>query len=144
MSVRFALLIALLSAASSGAQSRSAVDERLAAGVASMRNPQRLRAVQLLDQQALGVAPRVRFQWDQVPGAVAYVLMGQWTTPTSWTVRSHEYRVTQRSATRWKSDQVCFEASLPVGAHSWRVVAIFGPNDAGDFEHPAQLSFELR
>jgi hypothetical protein len=39
---------------------------------------------------------------------------------------------------------VSFEVSLPVGAHSWRVVAIVGPNDAGDFAHPAQLSFALR
>jgi hypothetical protein len=143
MSIRFALMLATICAVSD-AQLRSALNRVPAAAQAAIRNPQRLRAVQLLDQQALGVAPRVRFQWDQVPGAVAYVLMGQWTTPTSWIVRSHEYRVTRRTATRWKDERVCFEASLPVGAHSWRVVAIFGPNDAGDFEHPAQLSFELR
>ena len=144
MSISFALLLATTCAVSGGAQTRSAADGMPVARPAVMRNPPRLSAVQLLDQQALGVAPRVRFQWDQVPGAVTYVLVGQWTTPTSWTVRSREYRVTPRSATRWKREQVWFEVSLPVGAHSWRVIAIFGPNDAGDFEHPAQLSFELR
>ena len=144
MSISFAVLLATTCAVSGGAQPRSAADEMPVAMPAVMRNPPRLSAVQLLDQQALGVAPRVRFQWDQVPGAVAYVLVGQWTTPTSWAVRSREYRVTPRSATTWKREQVWFEVSLPVGAHSWRVIAIFGPNDAGDFEHPAQLSFELR
>ena len=145
MNIPFAALLAVICAVSSGgAQTRSAADGMPVAMLAVMRNPARLSAVQLLDQQALGVAPRVRFQWDQVPGAVAYVLVGQWTTPTTWTVQSREYRVTSRSATRWKGEQVWFDVSLPVGAHSWRVIAIFGPNDAGDFEHPAQLSFELR
>ena len=144
MSIAFAFLLAAICAVSGGAQTRSVAGGMRVAMPAVVRNPPRLGAVQLLDQQALGVAPRVRFQWDQVPGAVAYVLVGQWTTPTSWTVRSREYRVTPRSATRWKREQVSFEVSLPLGAHSWRVIAIFGPNDAGDFEHPAQLSFELR
>jgi hypothetical protein len=110
----------------------------------TIRNPQRLRAVQVLDQRASGALPRVRFEWDQVPGATQYVLAGQWTTPTAWTVRSREYRVTPRSATAWRGEQVWFEVALPTGAHSWRVTAIFGPNDRGDFLHPAQLSFELR
>jgi hypothetical protein len=110
----------------------------------SIRNPQRLRAVQVLDQRASGAMPRVRFEWDPVRGATRYVLAGQWTTPTSWAVRSREYQVTRRSATGWRSERVWFEVSLPVGAHSWRVTALFGPNDIGDFQNPAQLSFELR
>jgi hypothetical protein len=110
----------------------------------AIRNPQQLRAVQLLDQRAPDAARRVRFEWDQVPGALQYVLSGQWTTPTSWTLRSREYRVSPRSATRWKREQVWFEIPLPVGAHSWRVIAIFGPNDVGDFARPTQLSFDVR
>ena len=144
MIIRVALLLAAIGALNGGAQSRPAIEGKPAARQATMRNPQRLRAVQLLDQQAVGVAPRVCFQWDQVPGAVEYVLVGRWTTSTSWAMRSREYRVNPRSATRWASGHVSFELSLPVGSHSWRVIAVFGPNDAGDFEHPAQLSFELR
>jgi hypothetical protein len=144
MSIRFGLLLAWICAVSGDAQSQRVVEGKPATTLVAQRNPQRLRAVQLLDQRALGVAPRVRFQWDHVPGAVAYVLMGQWTTPTSWTVRSREYQVTRLSATRWTGGNVSFEVSLPVGTHSWRVVAIVGPNDDGDFAHPAQLSFALR
>jgi len=144
MNIAHVLALATIWSVSDGAPTRPAAVREPAATQEAMRNPQRLRAVQLLDQRAPGVAPRVRFEWDQVRGAMEYVLAGQWTTPTSWAVRSREYRVTRRSATGWRSERVWFEVSLPVGAHSWRVIAIFGPNDAGDFEHPAQVSFELR
>jgi hypothetical protein len=138
------LALATISVMSGRAPSPSVIVGGRAVREAALRNPQRLRAFQLLEQQALGVAPRVRFQWDQVPGVVAYVLKGQWTTPTSWTLRSREYRVTPRTATTWTREDVLFDVSLPVGAHSWRVTAVFAPNDAGDFQNPAQISFELR
>lgn len=110
----------------------------------TIRNPHRLRAVQVLDQRLPGALPRVRFEWDQVPGAVQYVLAGRWTTPPAWTMRSREYRVMPNGATRWTHEQVWFEVALPPGTHSWRVTAVFGPDDAGDFQNPAQISFELR
>lgn len=143
MNIVQAFVLATICALSARAPFHS-VAGREPANQQTMRNPQRLRAVQLLDQRAPGTAPRVRFEWDQVRGAMQYVLTGQWTTQTSWAVRSREYRVTRRSATGWRSERVWFEVSLPVGAHSWRVIAIFGPNDAGDFANPAQLSFQLR
>jgi hypothetical protein len=143
MSIRYALALATICSMSGDAQARPTATTA-AASLAVIRNPQRLHAVELLDEQALGVAPRVRFQWERVPGAVAYVLVGRWTTPTSWAVRSREYRVTPRSATKWKGGEVWFEVSLPVGDHSWRVVAIHGPNDEGDFGNPTQVSFKLR
>ena len=108
------------------------------------RNPTALRATQLLDLHRPGVAPRVRFEWDQVPGSPEYVLIGRWTDRQSWTLRSHEYRVTARSATRWGEERVAFDVSLPEGNHSWQLIAVFGPNDDGDFAHPAHVSFDIR
>ena len=110
-----------------------------------MRNPHRLAAVQLLAERRPGVAPRVRFEWDQVSGAHEYLLTGRWTNPPSWTVQTGEYRVTPRIATSWDARHVQFDVSLPEGHHSWRVVALFGQRgDAGDFANPTLVSFEIR
>ncbi len=110
----------------------------------AVRNPASLKATQLLGPRAPGVAPRIRFEWEQVAGAATYVLTGQWTGAQSWALRSTEYRVTVRNATQWEPSRVAFDVSLPEGNHSWRLVALFSPNETGDFEHPAQLSFDVR
>jgi hypothetical protein len=34
--------------------------------------------------------------------------------------------------------------SLPEGTHSWSVVALLGPQEHGDFDHPTTVSFEVR
>ncbi len=109
-----------------------------------VRNPRQLRAVQLLAQRPPGIAPRVRFEWDQVPGAREYLLGGQWANPPSWTMQSREYRVTPQTATRWDAKQVQFDVSLPEGSHSWKVVALFGRDDRGDFANPTPFSFDVR
>jgi hypothetical protein len=108
------------------------------------RNPSTLRASQLLERRPPGTLPRVRFEWDQVRGATQYLLSGQWTTPPSWTVQSREHRVTASVATSWGASHVSFDVSLPEGSHSWRLVALFGPRDIGDFEHPTTASFDVR
>jgi len=108
------------------------------------RNPPRLRALQLLERRVPGSSPRVRFEWDQVTGATEYLLSGQWTSGPSWAMQSREFRVTQRVATSWQPDRVSFDISLPEGSHSWRLVALFGPRDVGDFESPTPVSFDVR
>ncbi|MGI8497165.1 MAG: hypothetical protein ACR2OG_06240 [Gemmatimonadaceae bacterium] len=110
----------------------------------AMRNPVFLRALELLTRTTVGVAPRIRFEWEQVPGCTTYLLVGKWTGAQSWAVSSREYRVTAANASSWKSDQVTFDVSLPEGSHSWKVVSVFGPADTGDFTTPTQLSFDLR
>ncbi len=110
----------------------------------AVRNPTFLRASELLARRAPGVAPRIRFEWERVPGAREYLLRGQWTDAQSWAVRSSEYRVSERNATSWESERVTFDVSLPEGSHSWTLVAMFGPNELGDFESPAHLSFTVR
>lgn len=130
---RLLLLIALAVAPLSGAEQGPTI-----------RNPTFLRASELLKQASPGVAPRVRFEWEQVPRAREYVLTGQWTDVTSWTVHTGEYRVNARNASTWANDVVSFEVSLPEGTHSWKLVAVFGPHDTGDFESPAHVSFTLR
>ena len=109
-----------------------------------IRNPRQLRAMQLLTQRQSGVLPRVRFEWDAVAGAHGYLLSGRWANPLSWTLASGEYRVTRQVATRWDAQRVQFDVSLPEGHHSWRVVALFGTDDVGDFARPTTYSFELR
>jgi hypothetical protein len=44
----------------------------------------------------------------------------------------------------WQANHVAFEISLPEGSYSWKLVAVFGRDGAGDFEGPAQCSFEIR
>lgn len=128
---------------------QEAGDGRALKGTASratrvVRNPESLRATQLLGPRAPGVSPRIRFEWEQVTGAATYVLSGHWTGAQSWALRSTEYRVTVRNATQWEPSRVAFDVSLPEGSHSWKLVALFSPNETGDFEHPAHLSFDVR
>lgn len=115
-----------------------------AAPAATIRNPRSLSATELLGRNDPGTPPRIRFEWDQVAKASAYLLAGRWTDGQSWAVRSQEYRVTARNATSWEVHRVTFEVSLPRGDHSWQVTALFEPDDSGDFEHPARVSFDLR
>lgn len=111
---------------------------------ATIRNPRALRATELLGRNDTGTSPRIRFEWEQVGKASAYLLAGRWTDGQSWAVRSKEYRVTARNATSWEVNSVTFDVSLPPGDHSWQVTALFEPDDTGDFEHPARISFDLR
>jgi len=138
--------LTLCVAASLGAQKPMTVVRQPLAETAAIaeRNPKTFRATQLLDVRRPGVAPRIRFEWEQVPGSQEYVLTGRWTNAQSWELRSHEYRITARSATRWENGRVTFDISLPEGNHSWKLVAVFGPNDAGDYAHPAHVSFDIR
>lgn len=108
------------------------------------RNPKHLEAVQLLEQRTSSNAVRVRFEWDQVPGATQYVLTGKWTTPPSWTVRTTEFRVMPKDAKRWDDETVLFDVVLPAGNHSWQVVAVFRSITSGDFGHPTLKSFEIK
>jgi len=100
--------------------------------------------MQLLDRRKAGVAPRVRFEWEPVSGARGYMLTGRWTSPPSWAIQSEEHRVTPQNATVWESRRVAFEVSLPEGMHSWSIVALFGPHEHGDFDHPTAVSFDVR
>jgi hypothetical protein len=144
---RVAVALALTVATSARPQTRPpqvAGPHTAASQATAMRNPSFLRAVELLTRSIVGVAPRIRFEWEQVPGCTTYLLVGKWTGAQSWALQSREYRVTARNASTWKSDQVTFDVSLPEGSHSWKVVSVFGPGDAGDFTAPTQLSFDVR
>lgn len=110
----------------------------------SVRNPPFLRASEILGRGTPGEQPRIRFEWEQVPGCTAYVLAGQWTDNQSWAVRTLEYRVTDRNATSWTVNHVTFDGSLARGSHSWKLIAVFGPDETGDFENPAHVSFNVR
>lgn len=110
----------------------------------SPRNPSVFHAAQLLEVRRPGVVPRVRFSWQHVPGSEAYVLTGRWTDARSWVLRSQEYRVTGRNATRWEKGVVTFDVSLEEGSYSWQLVAVFGPDEAGDYANPARVSFDVR
>jgi len=112
--------------------------------VAAASNPRQLHALQLLDRRNPGVAPRIRFEWDAVLGARRYVLTGHWTSPPSWAVQSQQQRITPQNATAWEPHRVAFELTLPEGFHSWSVVALFGPDEHGDFNHPTTASFDVR
>ncbi|MEZ4587057.1 MAG: hypothetical protein R2909_11700 [Gemmatimonadales bacterium] len=114
-----------------------------AAPARGFANPTALRASELLGRRVPGVAPRILFEWDQVDGARGYVLQGRWVDPSTWALHAREFRVDARNARRWAADGVAFDVSLPPGAHSWTVVAVFGPEDIGDFAHPTHVSFDL-
>lgn len=107
------------------------------------RNPTALNASEVLTRRGPGIAPRVRFQWDAVPGVAEYRLEGAWTEPRTWTFRTLAFRVTQRTAQEWNGQRIVVEVTLPPGAHSWKVVALFGPNAIGDFARPTHVSFDL-
>jgi hypothetical protein len=139
MNPAFLTMLAVLVAVQAEAQRAAPPPAATAAS-----NPSAFRATQLLDLRRPGVAPRIRFEWEQVAGTPEYVLTGRWTDAQSWALRSREYRVTPRSATRWDGDRVAFDVSLPEGTHSWQLVAVFGPRDDGDFARPSHVSFEIR
>ena len=107
------------------------------------RNPERIRASQVL---GLGLAgsPRVRFEWASVGGAHAYLLLGAITDPRTWRVTATEHRVSAANAAEWSADRVVFETPLNPGMYSWKLVALFQPNDVGDFAVPAVVTFEVR
>ena len=107
------------------------------------RNPDRVRASQVL---GLGLAgsPRVRFEWASVWGAQSYLLLGAITDPRTWRVTTTEHRVSAANAAEWSADRVVFETPLNPGMYSWKLVALFQPNDVGDFAAPAVVTFEVR
>ncbi|MBC7790768.1 MAG: hypothetical protein H7Z74_12540 [Anaerolineae bacterium] len=107
------------------------------------RNASPLRAVQVLEYRPVGAAARVRFEWEQVTRAREYRLVGRWTGSVSWTVQTREYKVTPRNATTWTPRSVTLDVTLPEGNHSWRLVAVFGPNDARAVSDSALLSFAI-
>lgn len=108
------------------------------------RNPRRLDAAPLLGLSTSNTSRRVRFEWDQVPGATEYVLNGKWTTPRSWTVHKTEFHVTRRVARQWDDRRVILDATLPPGNHSWGVVTVFRSGVSGDIEHATMKSFVIR
>ena len=115
----------------------------ISGGSVARRSPP-LRAVQLLEYRPTGADARVRFEWDQVRHAREYRLEGRWTGTVSWAVKTREYAVTSRNATSWTSQRVTFEVPLPLGNHSWRLVAVFAPNDARVVGDSTPVSFAVR
>ena len=103
-----------------------------------------LKAVQLLEYRPTGADARVRFEWDQVNGAREYRLVGRWTGTVSWVVKTREHAVTARNATTWTPQRVTFEVPLPLGNHSWRLVAVFGPNDSRLVGDSTPVSFAVK
>ena len=112
-------------------------------GSLARRSPP-LRVVQLLEYRPAGADARVRFEWDQVSGAREYRLVGRWTGTMSWIVKTREYAVTTRSATIWTSQRVTFEVPIPLGNHSWRLLAAFGPNDLRMLGDSTPVSFAIK
>ncbi|MFN0181479.1 MAG: hypothetical protein ACKVZ0_21935 [Gemmatimonadales bacterium] len=110
---------------------------------AAPRNPTALNASEVLTRRGPGIAPRVRFEWDPVPGVAEYRLEGAWTEPRTWTFRTLGFRVTRQTAQEWNGQRIAVEVTLPPGAHSWKVVSLYGPNAIGDFTRPTQVSFDL-
>lgn len=107
------------------------------------RNPERVRASQVLGLGPAG-SPRVRFEWASVGGAHVYLLLGAITDPRTWRVTTTEHRVSAANAAEWSADRVVFETPLNPGMYSWKLVALFQPNDVGDFAAPAVVTFEVR
>lgn len=106
------------------------------------RNPARVRASQVL---GFGFgSPRIRFEWASVAGAHAYLLSGAITDPRTWRVTTTEHRVSAANAEEWSAERVVFETPLNPGMYSWKLVALFQPNDVGDFAAPAVVTFEVR
>ena len=103
-----------------------------------------LLAVQHLEYRPAGADARVRFEWDQVRGAREYRLVGHWTSTISWTVRMREHAVTTVNAASWTPRRVTYETSLPPGNHSWRLMAVFGPNDVRVVGDSTPVSFAVR
>ena len=134
-----------VSAARAQQRGDSAVGRRTTtSGGTVVRRGHPLKAVQLLEYRPAGVDARVRFEWDQVSGAREYRLVGRWTGTVSWAVKTREYAVTARNATSWTSQRVTFEVPLPLGNHSWRLLAGFGPNDFRTVGDSTPLSFAVK
>jgi hypothetical protein len=55
-----------------------------------------------------------------------------------------EYTVTARTASTWAAQRVTFEVPLPLGNHSWRLVAVFGPNDLRIVGDSTPVSFAVK
>jgi hypothetical protein len=141
---RALLIVAVLWTRDAERATRDNQRETNGAVAGATTNPRQLRAMQVLDRRKAGVPPRVRFEWDPVAGARSYMLTGRWTSPPSWAIRSEAHRVTAQNATAWEPRRVALEVSLPEGTHSWSVVALFGPHEHGDFDHPTPVSFDVR
>ncbi|MEO8451420.1 MAG: hypothetical protein ABI647_16625 [Gemmatimonadota bacterium] len=107
-------------------------------------NPPRVQASQVLGLVGAAGSPRVRFEWESVGGAHAYLLLGAITDKRTWRVTNTEHRVSAVNAAEWSPDRVVYETPLNPGLYSWRVVALFAPNDIGDFAMPAVVTFEVR
>jgi hypothetical protein len=138
------LTIALLESSIASAQESRPMQAGRAITLPVMRNPSQLRAARQLDRSTADSLPRVRFEWEQVTGASAYLLSGQWTTTRSWAKQTRQIRVTTTHATTWTRERVAIELLLPPGSHSWKLVSLYGVDDVGDFDRPTQLSFEVR
>src|SRR5688500_510146 len=93
------------------AQERPAPTRRVSSDAPSVRNPAQLRAAQALASRQ-GGATRVWFEWDQVAGARAFVLSGQWTTQQSWAKQTRGLRVTASNAAAWTRERVAVEMQL--------------------------------
>ena len=145
MTVRPLLLVCVagLTAPAAGLAQSAALVSRAAPAAKPVRNPAFLRASELLQRRDPGQAPRLLFEWERVPGAREYVLQGRWMERDTWALHTREFRVDESSATAWTAERVGFEVSLPEGAHSWTVVAVFGADGIGDFAHPTHASFDL-
>jgi hypothetical protein len=141
--MRTLLMLALLLAAGARTAATQSGPAHPADAPQGLRNPRELRAAELLTRREPGVAARVRFAWDAVPGARGYVLAGRWTDADTWVLRSLEFRVAPDNAAEWTGRQVAFDLTLPAGSHSWTVVAVHGPAGAGDFARPARVAFDL-
>jgi hypothetical protein len=78
------LAITLLDSSIAPAQESRPMQTGRAITLPVMRNPSQLRAARQLERTTADSLPRVRFEWEQVTGASAYLLSGQWTTTRSW------------------------------------------------------------
>lgn len=119
-------------------------DSTSAVARVTLRNPRQLTAQRVSPDRRAGAGARMRLEWDQVPDVHEYVLSGRWATAFSWAMQSREFRVSERNAAIWNGRRVAFEVTLPEGSYSWRLVALFGPDELGDFDSPTILSFEIR
>ena len=142
-----AVMCAGIAVAAVAAQVRPCPDSagrRITSSGAIARRDHPLRAVQLLEYRPVGADPRVRFEWNQVPGAREYRLLGHWSGAVSWTMHTREYQVTSLTATTWTPERVTLEVPLPLGNHSWRLVAVFGTNDLRALGDSTPLSFAVK
>jgi len=110
----------------------------------TMRNPGSLAAQQVLDTRDSKAPRRVRFEWEPVGGAIAYLLTGTRSDPTTWALQSVERRVSRETAASWDPRRVAVELPLGPGAYSWKLVALFSPGDQGDFIRPTTVRFDVR